>query len=191
MNRTKSYSEKELIAGIRSDHQEAIKFVYAAHFASMARFILNNNGTAQEAKDVYQEAFIVLYEKLKDEAFQLDCQIGTFLYSVGRRLWLKKLAEKNKYTGKIHEYESFIVPEVDEEDQEEKEQNMALMKEALHQLGEPCQTILNDFYIHRKSMQEIADKMGYTNMANAKNQKYKCLQRLKKIFFKHYYTKKP
>jgi hypothetical protein len=35
-------------------------------------------------------------------------------------------------------------------------------------------------------MQEIADKMGYTNAANAKTQKYKCLQRLTKIFDKNY-----
>lgn len=190
MNRTKSYSEKEIIAGIRSDHQEAIKFVYTACYASIARFVLNNKGTSQEAKDIYQEAFIIFYEKLKEPNFTLDCQISTFLYSISRRLWLKKLAEKNKYTGKINEYESFIVPDVDENDEEEKSQNVAWVQQALEQLGEPCRTILDDFYTHKKSMQEIADKMGYTNMANAKNQKYKCLQRLKKIFFKYYNTKK-
>jgi hypothetical protein len=32
-------------------------------------------------------------------------------------------------------------------------------------------------------MDEIAEKFGYTNSDNAKNQKYKCLQRLKKYFF--------
>jgi hypothetical protein len=32
-------------------------------------------------------------------------------------------------------------------------------------------------------MDEIAEKFGYTNADNAKNQKYKCLQRLKRIFF--------
>jgi hypothetical protein len=32
-------------------------------------------------------------------------------------------------------------------------------------------------------MEEIAEKFGYTNADNAKTQKYKCLQRLKKYFF--------
>jgi hypothetical protein len=32
-------------------------------------------------------------------------------------------------------------------------------------------------------METIREKFGYTNADNAKNQKYKCLQRLKKLFF--------
>ena len=50
-------------------------------------------------------------------------------------------------------------------------------------LGEPCKTLITDYYVKHMSMEEIADKFGYTNSNNAKNQKYKCLQRLKKIFF--------
>ena len=57
------------------------------------------------------------------------------------------------------------------------------MKKALENLGEPCKTIIQDFYIHNLSMQDICEKFGYTNTDNAKTQKYKCLQRLKKLFF--------
>ena len=67
-----------------------------------------------------------------------------------------------------------------------KEKQIEIMDESLQILGEPCNTIIIDFYINKLSMQEIADKMGYTNNENAKNQKYKCLQRLKKIYFKNY-----
>jgi len=66
---------------------------------------------------------------------------------------------------------------------EEREQNLNRMQESIGQLGEPCKTLLTDFYMARLGMDEIADKFGYTNADNAKNQKYKCLQRLKKIFF--------
>jgi len=68
----------------------------------------------------------------------------------------------------------------------ENEQKYKIMDQSLLMLGEPCTTILKDFYLNKISMQEIADKMGYTNTDNAKNQKYKCLQRLKKIFFSLY-----
>ena len=60
------------------------------------------------------------------------------------------------------------------------------MHESLGQLGEPCRTILEDFFIRDFSMQQITEKMGYTNTDNAKNQKYKCLIRLKKLFFARY-----
>jgi hypothetical protein len=47
---------------------------------------------------------------------------------------------------------------------------------------------LEAFYIQKKSMNEIAGDFGYTNPENAKNQKYKCLIRLKKLFFSEYKT---
>ena len=57
------------------------------------------------------------------------------------------------------------------------------MGDALNLLGEPCKTIIEDFYINNRSMKEICENFGYTNADNAKTQKYKCLQRLKKLFF--------
>jgi RNA polymerase sigma factor (sigma-70 family) len=123
--------------------------------------------------------------------FIVDGQKGflvkTFLYSVARRLWLKRLSEKNRYVGKITDYEDFTdFSEAETEDVDESEKKFKQMEQALTQIGEPCQTILRDFYINKYSMQEIAEKMGYTGTDNAKTQKYKCLQRLKKLFFKEY-----
>jgi hypothetical protein len=62
------------------------------------------------------------------------------------------------------------------------------MEKALGNLGEPCKTLLEAFYLNKKTMQEIATAFGYTNAENAKTQKYKCLLRLKKIFFTQYKT---
>jgi hypothetical protein len=61
-----------------------------------------------------------------------------------------------------------------------------MMEKAILGLGEPCKSLLEAFYIEKKNMQEIAVGFGYTNAENAKTQKYKCLMRLKKIFFSHY-----
>jgi DNA-directed RNA polymerase specialized sigma24 family protein len=65
----------------------------------------------------------------------------------------------------------------------EREEHYAQLDAALDALGEPCRSLLRAFYHHDKSMQEIAAEFGYTNPDNAKTQKYKCLMRLKKIFF--------
>lgn len=145
--------------------------------------ILSNSGTEPEAKDVYQEAVIAFYERLQDHNFQLNCKIKTYLYAVCRRLWLKRLAEKKKYHGKIDEHETFIGVEAEVDDVEQKEREFHQMKESLEGLGEPCRSIITDFYIGNLSMEDITVKFNYTNSDNAKNQKYKCLQRLKKLFF--------
>jgi hypothetical protein len=60
------------------------------------------------------------------------------------------------------------------------------MERALNSLGEPCKSLIEAYYIHKKGMTDIAVQFGYTNADNAKNQKYKCLVRLKKLFFAQY-----
>jgi DNA-directed RNA polymerase specialized sigma24 family protein len=86
---------------------------------------------------------------------------------------------------KLSEVETFLGIEEEMQEIEEKEGRFQKMDEALNGLGEPCKTILEDFYIRDLSMELISDKFGYTNADNAKNQKYKCLRRLKKLFFKN------
>ncbi|EJF11336.1 ECF subfamily RNA polymerase sigma-24 subunit [Pontibacter sp. BAB1700] len=152
----------------------------------ISHFIISNSGTDDEAKDIYQEGVIVFYEKIKGNSLELSCQIKTYLYSVCRRLWLKRLAEKGRYANRIEDSENYLSLEEDVPQHEENERQFSMMAEALEQLGEPCRTLLEDFYIRSQGMQDIVEKFGYTNTDTAKNQKYKCLQRLKKLFFTSY-----
>jgi len=74
----------------------------------------------------------------------------------------------------------------DVEENERIDSEFQAMEKAISSLGEPCKSLLEAYYLEKKSMQEIASFFGYTNAENAKNQKYKCLVRLKKIFFAQY-----
>lgn len=145
--------------------------------------ICSNSGTEQEAKDIYQETVIAFYERAQQPGFVLTCKIKTYLYAVCRRLWLKRLAEKKRFSISIPETETFDGVETEVNEAEERELSFKRMGESLHALGEPCRSIIEDFYIHNFSMELISEKFGYTSADNAKNQKYKCLQRLKKLFF--------
>lgn len=176
-------TDREVVLGILNNSVEALNKLYAAYFPMVLQFILNNNGDEDDAKDVYQEAIIVLYNKVKSGSFELSSKLKTYIYSVSRRIWLKKLAQQSKKTNNIADFEDILAVEEDLEQHEQKDMQFDKMKTALDSLGEPCKTIIQDFYIHDQSMQEICEKFGYTNTDNAKTQKYKCLQRLKKLFF--------
>ena len=152
----------------------------------VVHLVCSNSGTEQEAKDIYQEAVMAFYERVQQPAFTLTCKIKTYLYAVSRRLWLKKLAEKKRFNTNIEEAETFLGIEEEIKGIFEIESNFKRMGVALAELGEPCRGIIEDFYIGDLSMEEISVKYNYTNADNAKNQKYKCLQRLKKLFFTNY-----
>lgn len=181
--KTSAPTDSEIVFGILNNSESAIKRLYVAYFPMVLQLILNNNGTPDDAKDIYQEAIIVLYNKIKKGDFELSSKLKTFLYSVCRRLWLKRLSQMNRYAGDVKDFQDFLPVEEEVEDQNERNIQFSKMQSALGMLGEPCRTIIEDFYINNKSMQEICESFGYTNADNAKTQKYKCLQRLKKLFF--------
>lgn len=148
--------------------------------------VLNNNGTIDDARDVFQEAMVVLYEKSRTGNFELNCQISTFLYSVARRLWLKRLQQLQRFSAEVDGAAETVPVEEDLDMHEQRNHEFQVMERAMMGLGEPCKSLLEAYYLHKKNMSEIATSFGYTSADNAKTQKYKCLMRLKKIFFAQY-----
>lgn len=174
--------DNDIVSGILQGKTDALEKLYKDHFPMITRMILNNGGDTDDAKDVFQEAVIILYDKISCGQFVLNSKLKTYIYSVSRNIWLKKLAKKGIFTN-MDGYEEKLEVEDDVELNKERDKQFVMMESALEKLGEPCHTIIKDFYIHNLSMQEICEKFGYTNTDNAKTQKYKCLQRLKKLFF--------
>ncbi len=180
------FNEQGLLKGLAEDDTKAVETIYRNNFNMVQSFVLNNNGTYDDARDIFQEAMIVLYENAKLETFVLTCQIKTYIYSICRRLWLKRLQHLNKFSVQVDSLEETVPVEEDIENQDKRNADFVIMERALGSLGEPCKSILEAYYLQKKDMAHIANAFGYTNADNAKNQKYKCLIRLKKLFFSQY-----
>ncbi|GAB3948801.1 hypothetical protein GCM10028805_24030 [Spirosoma harenae] len=177
--------------GLANGSDDALTQLYRRYFPMVLHFVANNSGTDDDAKDIYQEVLIVLYEKVRSGSLELHCQLKTYIYSVSRRLWLKQLAHKSRFMVRDVETPASNEAALEQLDDdlsvhEERDQQFELMADSLNRLGEPCRTLLEDFYIQHLSMQDITEKFGYTNADNAKTQKYKCLMRLKRLFFSEY-----
>jgi len=175
--------DQDIINGIAKGSSEEIEYLYITYLPMIFQLITNNNGSEDDAKDIFQEGVMVLYDRINSGNFVLTSKLKTFLYSVCRRLWLKRLNKSDRISFIMQEHDELVVVEDDLIEHEQKESQFLVMEQALHLLGEPCQTIISDFYLRNLSMQDICEKFGYTNADNAKTQKYKCLQRLKKLVF--------
>ncbi len=178
--------EQILLKGLAQNDKNSIESIYRENYSSIQSFVLNNNGSVDDARDIFQEAMIVLYEKSKLNTFSLNCQIKTYVYSICRRLWFKRLHQLGKFSTQVESLEEIIPVEEELEDHDKKNNDFILMEHAMSKIGEPCKSLLDAYYLQKKNMQEIALEFGYTNADNAKTQKYKCLVRLKKLFFAQY-----
>lgn len=182
----RQFTDSEFIEGLKSDNDGALSALYKKYFNVVLKYVLNNSGTEEEAQDIYQETIIVLYNNARKPDFSLNCALQTYIYSIAKRLWLKQLNKHSnvfKLSESADEDGTLVDISAEVKEHEEKEKHLVKMNESLMGLGEPCKTLIEDFYIRHLSMEEISEKFGYTNADNAKNQKYKCLQRLKRLFF--------
>ena len=179
-------SERELLKALANNDRKATEKIYQEHYGLIQRLIINNNGSADDARDIFQEAMIVLYENARNPSFELTCQVKTYLFSVSRRLWLKRLQQIKHAGAELPSLVETVPVETDIEAHEQRNIDFQVMEKAMISIGEPCKSLLEAYYLEKKSMTDIAGSFGYTNADNAKNQKYKCLMRLKKLFFTVY-----
>jgi RNA polymerase sigma factor (sigma-70 family) len=159
-------------------HEKAFLGLYR-QFPAVLKMIRSNNGTKDDALDVFQEALIVLYHKLKEENFVLTSALGTYVFSVSRFIWLNEIRKRKKQEGEMPEDD---IPDKDEiEELLAKEGKYRKAEELIMQLGEKCRELLVLFYHKKLSMKVIADRLGFSSDKIAKNQKYKCLERARAL----------
>lgn len=149
------------------------------NYPQVEKLILSKGGSKEDARDVFQEALIIFYEKVLNSDFKLTSAIGTYLYSVCRFLWKDEL-QKRKGKQTIDLSFEFSSEEESEFQQAfEHEEKFKQMESVLTQLGDKCLQILKMFYYDGLKMQVIATKVGLKSEKIAKNQKYKCMERAK------------
>ena len=178
-------SDEQLISSLATGESSTISYIYKSCYPTIEKMVFKMNGSLDDAYDTFQDAVTLLYEKAKAGDLHLTCRFSTYITAVAKHIWLKKLEKKkNQSFSILHDnVEEVAGVNSDVSLFMEFESNVSKLNSCFKQIGEPCKGVLTAFYITGKSMQDIASEFGYTNAENAKTQKYKCLNRLRKLFF--------
>lgn len=186
-------SEEELIDLLEKGDRRAYAYVYKNYFSMVCPFILQNSGTLEEAKEVFNDAFLVLINKVQNEDMKFTAKVSTYLFAVARLQWLDRLRKKQaKKTLKITSLDN-LTKEIEDltnlsKDIESNKRYRILMT-VFNSLKEDCREVLFAFYGQDISLKEIAEEQGYSDdYARQKrkrcmdNFKEKALNALKKLF---------
>lgn len=168
------------ISGLKENDSTVLQYIYVSNYPKIERYVLDNNGTADDARDIFQEAFVAVWRNVQMNRFEArnESAISGYLYQIARNKWLDQIRSvKNRKTtalpeGALEQVADEPVLEQEEVDYLEK------VKAQFASLGEPCRELLKRFYFKKESMREIAAHFSWTE-ASAKNNKYRCLQKLR------------
>ena len=162
--------EKEVFERIQKGDEKALELIYKKYYRMMTKLVITNSGTEEEARDVYQDALVVFWQKARSGNLVMTAKMSTYIYSICQNLWRKELDRKKRLSHE--EKDGSQSMDLDSPEREK------IIARCLDQLGETCRKVLMYYYFEEMSMQEIAEKLGFANTDTAKTKKYKCKQKL-------------
>lgn len=184
MIKRRRFDDAELIRSIKTDRDinPAIQFLYEEHFDKLSSLITFNNGSAEDAQDIFQEVVVNFIDTVRQDKFRGDSSVKTFLYALTRNTWLNELKKRDRYYQRNKVFE--IQKDKEDDSMEASIENREMKRELLEvfsKLGESCQKILTLFYFENLSMKEILQETEYENEQVVRNKKSKCLKHLSEL----------
>lgn len=165
-------------AFIKNDHS-FISLMYKVHYPTVKRFVLYNSGIEDDAKDLLQEAFIIILQKVNNGSFSLSCSFLTYLYAIIKNLWLKELRQKRANGIVIKDLEDIEDIDFHINFEHEYRFNVEYFIFRIHfnQLSKSCKQILKMFF-ERKTYKEVAMALDLKSEGVVRRRKYRCKESL-------------
>ncbi|MGC1243019.1 MAG: sigma-70 family RNA polymerase sigma factor [Chryseosolibacter sp.] len=176
-------SDDHIIALIRSGGQPELGMVYEKYRIEFIHWITKEfHCSEDDSKDIYQLTILIFYDNIKSGKLEhLVSSVKTYLFGIGKNVARDNMRKSRRNTPINQEkwLKEFLV---DEADEPVDESLFMMARNALMALGEPCRQLVEMYYYERRSMEEISERLNYKNADTAKNQKCKCMARLRKLF---------
>ncbi len=166
-------------------------FIYKRYEKMCKNSLYKKGADIDIANDIYQEAMIVFYNKIKYENIILSCKISTYLYSIVSNLWLKEISRNKKFVESntssltMKKEEDFIKLNHTINDKlsyemvyQEEDIKIQLLKNFVSKLSLTQQKLFN-LHLEDFDTDEIKTNMGYKNLDSLKTNKYKLFKIIK------------
>ncbi len=170
-----------MLKGGDQSRSKALELIYRQNCKTIKRLIIDGGGSPEDFEDIYQETIIVLYKSIVEDRFKYHSSISTYVYAIAKNKWIDFLRRKRKITFTSYDQNQPKEKDLVVHDFAERQDEVNFAKELMEKLAEDCKKVLLSAIYHQKSMKEIAKEMGYANEQIARNKKYKCQERLRKI----------
>ncbi len=175
----KRLSDEEIVAGLRKRDNRVLQYIYKNTFNPVKQLVLNNAGSDNDAEDIFQEALIIVFKKLKeDQKFELTSAFTTYIYSISRLLWLKHLRNIKKI--EIDPLNRDLEEKIEFEPPspvQDQDLRMAIYQRTLLQIPEDCQNILR-LTAQDLTSSEIATQLGFRSEGYVRKRRHFCKEYL-------------
>ena len=172
----------ELLEILRGPDQiardKALAEVYRRTYAVIERMIVSNSGTVADAEDIFHDGLFSFYKQAQN-GLTLTCALRTYIFSICRNLWLKRLRKSGRSSRLEDQHQEIVELDNDPAEFLIVDECSGLVADHLKKLGGDCQKIIVYAYFDQHKADEIAKLMDYATPQVARNKKSSCLKRFR------------
>lgn len=197
-------TDKEIIESFLNNDQMGIRKAYYAWRMPFDQSISRLLPNGEDRADAYQEAFIRLQQHILTERLTADNiqkSLLAYFKTIGRYVALEIINQRNKgqnHTDEENDIDTINIKEelefsdepmddeplssdqsFDPNDDMDTQERERIIRSLVEQLGKPCAPLLLGHLWENKSMEILAQELGYSNADSAKSQKAKCMKKVK------------
>lgn len=158
--------------------EQRLLSLYQDAFPLVARYISRMGGSFEEAKDLFQDALVIYYEKTQRGDVALRHTEKSYLFGIARFLWNKRYQENNNRIS-LDQFGADFEESLNLSDSGYEEVSAPRLLRLLQTAGQKCMELLSAFYYERMDMKEMAERFGFSSPRSATVQKFKCLEKVK------------
>jgi RNA polymerase sigma factor (sigma-70 family) len=154
--------------------------LYKIVFPKVKNSIKRNNGSAEDAADVFQEAISYFYKRVISNTFNEKYTPYGFIYSMSINRWLNQIRKTKRISLKDNFDDIDLIETTDFEENSSKvsDEKKDLLQRFFKDLGETCIDLLHLSIFKSISYDDIAIRLNLNNGDTVKMQVYRCKQRL-------------
>jgi DNA-directed RNA polymerase specialized sigma24 family protein len=157
-----------------ADREQRFIQLYKIAFPGVAKYISKKGGSFDEAKDVFQDAVVILFEKTVHQAISLRVNEQAYLMGIAKNLWNQRFKTAINHTSLDAGMNNFeFISE------EQSLPSLGKLMNYLETAGQKCMEILRAFYYDNLPVNKIAELFGYAGTHSATVQKYKCMEKVR------------
>ena len=176
-------SDLELLQALRTGQAEQAFTQLYRQLPDVVALVRTHGGSRTEARDLFQDALVIIHEKAQDASFVFTGPMAAYLYGICRNLWLVELRAKGKAEKHISALSSLVTSSATETHAStDNEPLLHLAERAFAALGDKCRELLTRFYLNNEPLAVIAQAFGYAGEGAAKTRKYKCLEQAREKY---------
>ena len=173
-------NNQKYLDGISQNNAMIVKEIYKKFFPAILNWVNKNRGGQVDAEDIFQEALLSIFRRLKKGDLAIEYGFNTYLFAICKRIWFKRLKKPDFNVTSTEELalsstEGELITKA-----MERTEKYQLFRTKLLQLGADCQKVLQLHFV-KKSFKEIAEALKYTSEEYARRKKYLCKNELTKL----------